>query len=69
MRTGHTKKQKTNVIYFDKHSRIIEARTIPNLKKRLTAFVAKHPQYCRQIDNDEQCGLTFENERGRLSFI
>ena len=40
MRTGLTKKQKTTVIYFDEHSRII----------------------------DEQGGLTFEIEKGRLSF-
>jgi hypothetical protein len=30
--------------------------------------VAKYPQYCRQIDDDEQGGLTFEIEKGRLSF-
>ena len=27
MRTGLTKKQKTTVIYFDEHSRIIEEQT------------------------------------------
>ena len=27
MRTGLTKKQKTTVIYFDEHSRIIEVQT------------------------------------------
>ena len=45
MRTGLTKKQKTTVIYFDEHSRIIEVQTHnTDLKKRLTAFAAKHPQ-------------------------
>lgn len=39
-----------------------------NLKKRLTAFAAKYPQCCRQTDDDEQGGLTFEIEKGRLSF-
>lgn len=39
-----------------------------DLKKRLTAFAAKCPQCCRQTDGDEQGGLTFEIERGRLSF-
>ena len=69
MRTGFTKKQKTTVIYFDEHSRIIEVQTHnTDLKKRLTAFVAKHPQRCRQTDDDEQGGLTFEIEKGRLSF-
>ena len=69
MRTGLTKKQKTTVFYFDEHSRIIEVQTHnTDLKKRLTAFAAKHPQCCRQTDDDEQGGLTFDIEKGRLSF-
>ena len=69
MRTWLTKKQKTTMIYFDEQSRIIEVQTHnTDLKKRLTAFAAKHPQCCRQTDADEQGGLTFEIEKGRLSF-
>ena len=69
MRTGLTKKQKTTVIYFDEHGGMIEVQTHnTDLKKRLTAFAAKHPQCCRQIDDDEQGCLTFEIEKGRLSF-
>ena len=69
MRTGLTKKQKTTMIYFDEQSRIIEVQTHnTDLKKRLTAFAAKHPQCCRQTDDDEQGGLTFEIEKGQLSF-
>ncbi len=69
MRTGLTKKQKITVIYFDEHSRIIEVQTHnTDLKKRLTAFAAKYPQCCRQTDDDEQEGLTFDIEKGRLSF-
>ena len=69
MRTRLTKKQKTTVIYFDEHSRIIEVQTHnTDLKKRLTAFAAKHPQCCRQTDDDEQGGLTFDIEKGLLSF-
>lgn len=69
MRTGLTKKQKTTVIYFDEHSRMIEVQTHnTDLKKRLTAFAANYPECCRQIDDDEQGGLTFEIEKGRLSF-
>ena len=69
MTTAHPKKQKSTVIYFDEHSRIIEVQTHnTDLKKRLTAFAAKHPQCCRQTDDDEQGGLTFEIEKGRLSF-
>ena len=69
MRTGLTKKQKTTVIYFDEHSRMIEVQTHnTDLKKRLMTFAAKYPQCCRQTDDDEQGGLTFEIEKGRLSF-
>ena len=69
MRTGLTKKQKTTMIYFDEQSRMIEVQTHnTDLKKRLTAFAAKRPQCCRQTDDDEQGGLTFEIEKGRLSF-
>ena len=67
MRTGLTKRQKTTVIYFNEHSRLIEVQTHnTDLKKRLTSFAAKYPQCCRQTDDDEQGGLTFE--KGRLSF-
>ena len=69
MRTGLTKKQKTMVIYFDEYGGMIEVQTHnTDLKKRLTAFAAKYPQCCRQTDDDEQGGLTFEIEKGRLSF-
>lgn len=69
MRTGLTKKQKTTVIYFDEYGGMIEVQTHnTDLKKRLTAFAAKYPQCCRQTDDDEQGGLTFEVEKGRLSF-
>ena len=69
MRTGLTKREKTTAIYFDEYSNIIEVQTHnTDLKKRLTAFAKEHPQCCRKIDDDEQCGLTFEIEKGRLSF-
>ena len=70
MRTGLTKKQKTTMIYFDEHSRIIEVQTHnTDLKKRLTAFAAKYPQCCRQTDADPDTGcMEFETRKGRLSF-
>jgi hypothetical protein len=69
MRTGLTKKQKTTAIYFDEYGNMIEVQTHnTNLKKRLSAFALKYPECCRQIDDDEQGGLTFEIEKGRLSF-
>ena len=69
MRTGLTKKEKTTAIYFDELGDMIEVQTHDtDLKKRLTAFEKEHPQCCRQIDDDEQGCLTFEIEKGRLSF-
>ena len=69
MRTGLTKKEKTTAIYFDEYGSMIEVQTHnTDLKKRLTAFAKEHPQCCRQIDDNEQGGLTFEIEKGRLSF-
>ena len=69
MRTGLTKKQKTTVIYFDEYGSMIEVQTHnTDLKKRLIVFAKEYPQCCRQIDDDEQGGLTFEIEKGILSF-
>ena len=69
MRTGLTKREKTTGIYFDEYGNMIEVQTHnTNLKKRLSAFALKYPECCRQIDDDEQGGLTFEIEKGRLSF-
>ena len=36
------------------------------LKKRLAKYAAKHPGLCRQTDDDEQGGLTFEIDRRRF---
>ena len=69
MRTGLTKKQKNTAIYFDEYGDMIEVQTHNTaLKKRLTAFAREYPQCCRRTDDDEQGGLTFEIEKGRLSF-
>ena len=69
MKTGLTKRQKTTAIYFDEHSDLIEVQTHnTELKKRLSKFAAIYPDHCRQTDDDDQGGLTFEIEKGRLSF-
>ena len=69
MKTGLTKKQKTTAIYFDEDSRMIEVQTHnTDLKKRMSAFAAKYPECCHQSEDNEQGGLTFEIEKGRLSF-
>ena len=69
MKTGLTKRQKTTCIYFDEASKTVEIQTHNTaLKKRLARYAAKHTDLCRQNDDDEQGGLTFEIEKGRLSF-
>ena len=69
MRTGLTKREKSTAIYFDEFGDMIEVQTHnTDLKKRLSAFAQKYSECCRQIDDDEQGGLTFEVEKGRLSF-
>lgn len=69
MKTGLSKKQKTTSIYFDEASPIIEVQTHnTDLKNRLTAYAAKYPELCRQTDDDEHGGLTFEIQKGRFSF-
>ena len=69
MKTGLTKRQKTTAIYFDEYGDLIEVQTHnTELKKRLSKFAAMYPDHCRQTDDDEQGGLTFEIKKGRLSF-
>ena len=69
MRTGLTKRQKTTGIFFDEQSSIIEVQTHnTDLKKRLGAYAQQYPGLCRQTDDDGQGGMTFEIEKGRLSF-
>ena len=69
MKTGLTKRQKTTAIYFDEDGKMIEVQNHnTDLKNRLTAFAKQYPQCCKQTDDNEQGGLTFEIEKGRLSF-
>ena len=69
MKTGLTKRQKTTVICFDEFGDLIEVQTHnTDLKNRLTKFAAMYPEHCRQTNDNEQGGLTFEIEKGRLSF-
>ena len=69
MKTGLSKKQKTTSIDFNEASHIIEVQTHnTDLKNRLTAYAAKYPELCRQVDDDEQGGKTFEVSKGRFCF-
>ena len=69
MKTGLNKRQKITAIFFDEYGDLIEVQTHnTELKKRLSKFATMYPDHCRQTDDDEQGGLTFEIEKGRLSF-
>ena len=68
MKTGLTKRQKATCIYFDESSKTVEIQTHNTaLKKWLTQYAAEHPDLCRQTDDDEQGGLTFEIDRRRFA--
>lgn len=69
MKTGLTKRQKTTHIFFDEQSSTIEVQTHnTDLKTRLAKYAADYPGLCKQTDDDEQRGLTFEIEKGRFGF-
>lgn len=69
MKIGLTKRQKTTAIFFDEQGDMIEVRPHnTDLKNRLTEYAREYPKECRQTDDDEQGGLTFEIRKGRLSF-
>ena len=68
MKTGLTKRQKTTCIYFDEASKTVEIQTHNTaLKKRLAKYAAAYPDLCRQTDDGEQGGLTFEIDRSRFA--
>ena len=67
MKTRLTKRQKTTCIYFDEASKTVEIQTHNTaLKKRLAKYTAKYPDLCKQTDDNEQGGLTFEIDRKRF---
>ncbi len=69
METGHSKKQKTTNIYFNKADSMIEVCTYNiALKNGLTEHVGNYPYECRVIDDDGNSCLTFEVSKWRLSF-
>ena len=68
MKTGLTKRQKTTCIYFDEASKTVEIQTHNTaLKNWLAKYTAAYPSLCRQTDDDEQGGLTFEIDRRRFA--
>ena len=54
---------------FDEESDIIDVRTHnTDLRNRLSEFSEQYPDCCKLTDDDEQGGLLFEIQKGRLSF-
>lgn len=69
MKTGLKKTQKTTEIYFNEATSWITVSTYnTSLKNRLTAYSEKYPKLCRQTDDTEDGGLTFEIMKGRFCF-
>ena len=70
MKTGLKKAQKETTIWFNESENIIHVRTQnTDLKKRLAGFAEKQPEFCREMERDEETGCReFEVAKGRLSF-
>lgn len=69
MITGIKKSHKTTEIFFDEGSDILVINTYnTSLKNRLTAYARVYPDLCRQIDDNETGGLSFEIQKDRFSF-
>ena len=68
MITNKKKNEKTTEIYFDETPAAVVIRTHNTaLKKRLLAYVEKHPELCRLTDDDELGYLSFEIDKDRFS--
>ena len=68
MRTGLKKQQKVTEIFYNARDPKAEIYTHDTkLKKRLLAYAEKHPELCRQTDDDDQGGLTFVIDKQRIS--
>ena len=68
MRIGLKKQQKVTEIFYNAKDPKAEIYTHDTkLKKRLLAYAEEHPEFCRQIDDDEQGGLTFVIDKKRIS--
>lgn len=68
MKTGLSKKQKTTAIFFDEEGDITEVMTHnTDLKNRLRKYSSQYPDLCKQTDDNEQGGLTFEIQKKRFS--
>ena len=68
MKTGLTKKQKVTELFYNAKDPTAEIYTHDTKrKKRLLAYAAKHPELCKQTDDEGQGGFWFEIDKRRLS--
>ena len=68
MKTRLSKKQKVTEVFYNAKDPTAEIYTHDTkLKKRLLAYAAKHPELCKQTDDDGQGGLWFEIAKERIS--
>ena len=69
MITGIKKIHKTTEIFFDEASDFLIIYTYnTSLKNRMTAYAKEYPSLCRQTDDNETGGLSFEIQKDRFSF-
>ena len=69
MITKIKKSNKTTEIFFDEASDILVINTFnTSLKNRLKAYAKEYPDLCRQTDDNECGGLSFEMKKDRLGF-
>ena len=69
MRTGIKKSLKTTEIFFDEGSDILVINTCnTSLNNRLAVYAKDYPDLCRQTDDNEMGGLSFEIQKDRFSF-
>ena len=68
MKTGLTKNQKVTELYYNAKDPLEEIYNHDTgLKKRLLDYTARHPEVCKQTDDDDQGGLRFEIDKSRVS--
>ncbi len=69
MITKIKKSNKTTEIFFDEASDVLVINTFnTSLKNRLKAYAKDYPALCRQTDDNECGGLSFEIQKDRFGF-
>ena len=69
MITKIKKSNKTTEIFFDEGGDTLVINTFnTSLKNRLKAYAKEYPELCRQTDDNECGGRSFEMKKDRLGF-